>query len=81
MADFGVHWAAPGDISIEELSPHTLQGTDGEGMHVLFADARVAYVPADASFDVVRNFLTVQGAKRNDREDFVGTIFEMAPWQ
>ena len=77
LADTGVPWAAPGDISIEDVSPKILQGLDGDGVHVLFADAEVAFVPCDASFEDLKKFFTVQGAKANDREKFIGTLFEM----
>ena len=63
LADSGIPWAAPGDISIEDVSPSILQGLDGDGVHVLFADAEVGFIPVDTPFEDLKKFFTVEGAK------------------
>ena len=34
-------------------------------------------MPVDAPFEKLKKFFTVEGARENDREEFVGNVFEM----
>jgi hypothetical protein len=69
IAESGTHWAAPGDLSVDEVDASILEGLAGYGVLVLFADGEVWFVPSDASFEDLKKFFTIEGAKRYDREE------------
>jgi hypothetical protein len=68
VAESGTHWAAPGDLSVDEADASILEGLDGHGVLVLFADGEVWFVPSDASFEDLKKFFTIDGAQQHDRE-------------
>jgi hypothetical protein len=72
VADFDRHWMEPGDLSLDEVSETITKGLDGEGLHVLFADAAVWYLRADVPLDDLKKFFTIAGAKQYDREEVLG---------
>jgi hypothetical protein len=72
IAESGVHWAAPGDLSIDEVDASILEGLDGHGVLVLFADGEVWFVPADVPLEDLAKFFTIEGAKEHDREQVLG---------
>ncbi|MCH7728410.1 MAG: hypothetical protein IH991_18320 [Planctomycetes bacterium] len=65
-------WAAPGDLPISEVTASILEGFDGDGVHVLFADGSVWFVPKDTDFEDLKKFFTIEGAKKFDREQVLG---------
>lgn len=72
IAESGTHWAAPGDLSIDEVDASILDGLDGYGVLVLFADLEVWLVPPDVPLGDLKKFFTIEGAKRYDREHVLG---------
>jgi hypothetical protein len=72
VADSSIPWAAPGDLPIEEVTPVVLDGIDGDGVHVLFVDGQVWYIRNSVDFEDFRAFLTVDGARKNDRQKRLG---------
>jgi hypothetical protein len=66
-------WAEPGDLNIDELPESLCQGLDGDGLHVLFADGTVWFLRNDVPLAELRKFFTIDGAKRYDREQVLGS--------
>lgn len=69
IAHSGFYWTEPGDLPVDEAGPSLMQGVDGEGLQVLFADGSTAFVPAETPFEDLKKFFTVEGAKRYDRNE------------
>ena len=63
IAESGIHWAAPGDLAIDEITPTILEGLDGYGVQVLFANEAVRFVSAEVPLEDFKKLLTIEGAK------------------
>jgi hypothetical protein len=74
-----IHWMEPGDLDVRELSHEHLRGPEGDGIYVLFADGSVAFVAAEAPLQSIKNFCTIAGAKKYDRENVLGIKTHFAP--
>ena len=72
IAESGTHWAAPGDLPLDQVDASILQGLDGHGVLVLFADGEVWLVPPDVPLDDLKKLFTIEGAKKHDREQVLG---------
>ena len=72
IADSGIHWMEPGDLDIRHITSELTAGLDGAGVHVGFADGEVWLLDAAVPIDRLREFFTVEGAKRSDRADVLG---------
>ncbi len=72
IAESGTPWAAPGDLSIDEVDASILEGLDGLGVLVLFADGEVWFVRSNTRFEDLKKFFTIEGAKKHDREQVLG---------
>ena len=72
IAESGTHWAAPGDLPIDQVDASILQGLDGHGVLVLFADGQVWLVPPDVPLEDLEKFFTIEGAKKYNREQILG---------
>jgi hypothetical protein len=68
VANSGTHWMAPGDLSIDEITPEILKGIDGDGVHVLCNQVSIYFLSADAPIEVVKKLCTVKGAEEMDFE-------------
>jgi type II secretory pathway pseudopilin PulG len=68
VPDTDIHWMQPGDIDIDEIDESILKGPDGGGIHVLFKDGSVVFIPRDTRLETLKRFLTVEGAKQHDRK-------------
>lgn len=68
VADLDVHWMEPGDLHIDRLPASLMNGLDGQGVLVLFADSTVQYVPNSVPLDDLRKLMTIEGAKQHDRK-------------
>lgn len=68
VAESDTLWMEPGDLSLDDIDQDTLRGPDGSGVFVLFADARVWFLPAATPVEDLKKFLTIEGAKKYDRE-------------
>ncbi|MBN2024231.1 MAG: hypothetical protein JW809_15720 [Pirellulales bacterium] len=75
----GVHWMEPGDLDVRTM-PRTIDAADGKGIsanfgdrvHVAFADGTVWALSTDVPFATVEKFLTIDSAKRHDRDVLLG---------
>ena len=61
-------WTQPGDLDVRGISPTMIEGVDGQGVHVGFADGEVWYLDSGVPFDILRRYFTVEGAASQDRE-------------
>jgi hypothetical protein len=67
----------PGDYNATQLLSHTgrignhLHGLLPDRFHVLFADGEVWTLSPDAPMSALQPFLTIAGAKANDREELL----------
>jgi hypothetical protein len=68
LADSGILWAQPGDLPLDEVPESVVNGLDGDGLHVLFADGTVWFLRNDVPFADLKKFFTVEGATQYDRE-------------
>ena len=68
----GIYWAEPGDLDIREIPETITSGIDGDGVHVLFANGAVWYLPKEVPLDDLKKFFTVESAKRFRREEVLG---------
>jgi hypothetical protein len=66
--DLDVHWMAPGDLHIDQLPKSLMNGLDGLGVLVLFADGSVQYVQKGVGLQNLQKLMTVEGAKQHDRQ-------------
>ncbi|MBN2295633.1 MAG: type II secretion system protein [Pirellulales bacterium] len=81
----GFHWMEPGDLDIRTM-PRTIDAADGRGIaanigdrfHVIFADGSVWQLSTDVPFEEIEKFLTIDGAKRYDRDEVLG---DYATWR
>ncbi len=76
IANSGTHWMAPGDLSIDDVPESLVEGLDGYGLQVLFADGTVWFLNADVPLVDLRRFFTIDGAKEYDREEVLGPYRE-----
>jgi hypothetical protein len=72
IAHSGIHWAAPGDLSLDNVPVSLVQGVEGDGFHVYFADGQTWFLSADVPLEDVKKFFTIAGAKEHDREQLLG---------
>lgn len=72
IADSDIHWAEPGDLSIGDVPQSIVEGLDGDGVGVLFADGSVFFLRADVPLADLKKFFTIDGAKKHDREQVLG---------
>lgn len=77
IVDSGIPWAAPGDLALEDVTQSILQGVDGKGVQVLFANGHVGLIPADMPLDDFKNLCTIKGAKKHDGKQVPG--FQPSP--
>jgi prepilin-type processing-associated H-X9-DG protein len=75
VAEFDVCWAEPGDLHIDDVNESVLAGPDGGGLHVLFADGSVWFIPSTVPLEGLKKFFTIEGARAHDREQV------LAPYQ
>ena len=68
LRDSGVHWMAPGDLDVRDVTAKVTQGVDGSGLNVAFNDQDIWYLDESVPVDVLRGFCTVEGARRLDRD-------------
>lgn len=68
----GIHWLEPRDIDVRQLRQLPLNGPDGTGCLVLFADGTLALLDANTPLDLVHTFCTISGAKSADRGELLG---------
>lgn len=66
-----IHWMQPGDIQVDDIDESVLRGPDGGGIHVLFKDGSVVFLPSDTPIEQVKWFLMIEGARAHDREEIV----------
>lgn len=64
VADWNCHWMEPGDLHVDQVPDSIVRGMDGDGVHVLCADASVWFVPGDVPLDDLVKFFTIDGARR-----------------
>jgi len=69
VADSDVHWMEPGDLDVRDLEQSVVQGVDGDGIHVLFADGEVWFLSSQTPLKDLKPFFTVDGARQFDRQD------------
>jgi hypothetical protein len=72
IAHSGIHWMAPGDLSMDAIPESLVQGVEGDGFHVFFADGQVWFLSADVPLEEVKKFMTIDSAKNHDREQILG---------
>jgi hypothetical protein len=60
-------WMEPGDVRLEDLPPLLMDGVEGDGVQVLFADCSVWFVPRQVPVNDLKKFMTIEGARQNDR--------------
>jgi prepilin-type processing-associated H-X9-DG protein len=79
IAESRVHWMAPGDFQVQSIPQTVCTSTAGlilsrhsGGFHVLFADGNVWFLSKDTPFRKLQEFFTIEGAKRQNREDILG---------
>jgi len=72
IAESGIHWMEPGDLPIDQVPDSITQGMEGDGVHVLFADASVWILRPDVPLEDLKKFFTIEGAKRYDRDQILG---------
>jgi hypothetical protein len=77
VARTDTHWMEPGDLPVDDVPPSIVQGLEGDGVHVLFADGQVWFLSPDVPLADLRKFFTVDGAKRYDREQLLGPYAAM----
>ena len=72
VADWDCHWMEPGDLRVDRVPESIVQGMEGDGLHVLFADGSVWFVPSGVPPDDLAKLFTIDGAKQYDREQILG---------
>jgi hypothetical protein len=72
LAHSGTNWMAPGDLSLDSLPASLTKGEAGDGFNVLFADGEVWFLSADVPLTELKNFCTIERAKKHDREQSLG---------
>ncbi len=75
MADSGIHWMEPGDLSIDHVPETITQGVDGYGVHVLFADMSVRMLRPDVPLENLKTFFTIEGARQYEADEVLGPYF------
>jgi len=68
MVDSGIHWMEPGDVSIDNVPAGLPLGLNGVGVHVGFADGLVWFLRPEVPAEVLKQFMTIEGARSNDRD-------------
>jgi hypothetical protein len=68
----GIHWMAPGDLTLDSIPESLVQGLEGDGFHVLFADGQIWFLSADVPLEDVKKFFTIDGAWKHNREQILG---------
>jgi hypothetical protein len=72
IAHSGIHWMEPRDLPLDRVPESLVRGLDGDGFHVVFADGQSWFLSADVPLEDVRKFLTIEGAKKHDRDQVLG---------
>lgn len=67
VAESGIHWMQPGDISVNKLPRGITSGVCQEGVHVAFADGAVWFLRQEMPREYLSRFFTIRGATRYDR--------------
>ncbi|MHB0959937.1 MAG: leucine-rich repeat domain-containing protein [Pirellulaceae bacterium] len=67
-AGLDIYWTQPGDLDVRDVPPSLVDGIDGLGVHVAFADGEVWYLEREVPLAVLKRFFTVEGAATRDRE-------------
>lgn len=68
----GIHWMAPGDLTLDSIPESLVQGLEGDGFHVLFADGQIWFLSADVPLEDVKKFFTIDGVWKHNREQILG---------
>jgi hypothetical protein len=68
VVDSGIFWAEPGDLPIDDVPNSIVNGLDGDGVRVLFADGEVWLLRNDVPLEDLKKFFTIEGAMQYDRE-------------
>jgi hypothetical protein len=76
VAETDTYWMEPGDMAIEEIDVSVLQGIDGTGTHVIFADGSVWFLSAETPLGELKEFCTIDGARQYDRDEVLGVFHE-----
>jgi hypothetical protein len=69
--ELDVHWMAPGDIQLNDISRNICKGTDGKGIVVGFADGCVWLLDESVPFQELKRFFIAAHVNR-DREAILG---------
>jgi len=72
VADTDIHWAEPGDLGINDATESITSGSDGAGLHVLFADGAVWFLNSNVPFEDLKKFFTIESARKHDRHEVLG---------
>lgn len=70
----GINWLQPGDIDVRDYRHLRMDGRDGQGCWVLFADGILAFIKSDVPLENVKRFCTITSAKKSIRLTLLG------PW-
>ena len=72
VADSHLLWMEPGDLDIQSVTPGIVQGADGMGLVVAFADGEAWFLDCSVPLIEINKFLTTDEARRYDREKVLG---------
>jgi hypothetical protein len=72
VAHSGIHWMAPGDLSLDSVPESIVQGFEEEGLPLLFADGQVWFLSPEVPLDDLKKLCTIEGARQFDREEILG---------
>jgi len=72
----GIHWMEPADLDLKESATIPLDGADGKGCFVAFADGAVWFLRSDTPQDAIRRFCTIKGAQEANRKALLGGFAE-----
>jgi hypothetical protein len=65
VKDSSFDWAEPGDCDASRVSPSSRYKS---GFHVGFVDGQVWFVRNDVPLELLRRFVSIEGARQNDRD-------------
>lgn len=72
IAHSRIHWAAPGDLTVQDMQESITKGLDGRGVYVGFADLHCWLLRPDVPLSELKKFMTIESAKKSDREQCLG---------
>lgn len=74
----GINWLEPGDIDVRDYRHLRMDGRDGRGCWVLFADGILAFIKSDVPLENVKRFCTIASAEKSNREELLGSFIVKA---